>query len=396
MATTFTKKILSGSTDGKAVKVAATATAGTTIHTGSATATTIDEVWLYAVNSSASSVKLTIEWGEATAPDGNIELTVTAESGLVLLIPGLLIKGNATPLVVKAFAGTANVICLHGYVNQITVQVFVPRPHAPRTRVSTYLSDWMPLGDVTRQSVAGYIAGGSDSGGRISRINKLAFPAETISTPSATLTAIRNDLAGFANSGVAGYVGGGAPATNIIDKITFPADTKTTLSATLTTGRQWLSATSNFGVAGYFGGGYDSGTYVSGIDKVSFPTDTKSTLTDPLTSVVITLGAMADNGVAGYFGGGVAAAAKFSRVDRLSFSADTISTGTITLSSGTTTPTGFADSGVAGYFAGGEDSGGKLDRINRIAFPAETRSTLSAVLSTATINSSGFADCGVF
>jgi len=118
---TFTKQILSGSTDGKAVKVAATATAGTTIHTGSTTTTTLDEVWLYAVNSSASAVKLTIEWGEATAPDGNIELSVAAESGLVLVVPGLLIKGNATALVVKAFAATANVICIHGYVNQITV-----------------------------------------------------------------------------------------------------------------------------------------------------------------------------------------------------------------------------------------------------------------------------------
>jgi hypothetical protein len=118
---TFTKKILSGSTDGKAVKVAATATAGTTIHTGSATTTTLDEVWLYAVNSSASAVKLTIEWGEAAAPDGNIELSVAAESGLVLVVPGLLIKGNATPLVVKAFAATTNVVMLHGYVNQITV-----------------------------------------------------------------------------------------------------------------------------------------------------------------------------------------------------------------------------------------------------------------------------------
>ena len=118
---TFTKKILSGSTDGKAVKVAATATAGTTIHTGSATATTLDEVWIYAVNSSASSVKLTIEWGEATAPDGNIEVTVQPEAGLVTVIPGLLIKGNATPLVVKAFAATANVVCVHGFVNQITV-----------------------------------------------------------------------------------------------------------------------------------------------------------------------------------------------------------------------------------------------------------------------------------
>ena len=118
---TFTKKILSGSTDGKAIKVAATATAGTTIHTGSTTTTTLDEVWLYAVNTSASSVKLTIEWGEATAPDGNLEVTVLPEAGLVTVIPGLLIKGNATALVVKAFAGTANVICIHGYVNQITV-----------------------------------------------------------------------------------------------------------------------------------------------------------------------------------------------------------------------------------------------------------------------------------
>ena len=118
---TFTKKILSGSTDGKSIKVAATATAGTTIHTGSATVTTPDEVWIYAVNSSASSVKLTIEWGEATAPDGNIEVTVLPEAGLVTVIPGLLIKGNATPLVVKAFAGTANVICINGFVNQITV-----------------------------------------------------------------------------------------------------------------------------------------------------------------------------------------------------------------------------------------------------------------------------------
>jgi hypothetical protein len=34
---TFSKIVLSGSTDGRMIKVAATATAGTTIHTGSAT-----------------------------------------------------------------------------------------------------------------------------------------------------------------------------------------------------------------------------------------------------------------------------------------------------------------------------------------------------------------------
>ena len=118
---TFTKKILSGSTDGKAVLVAATATAGTTIHTGSATATTIDEVWIYAVNSSASSVKLTIEWGQADAPDGNIEVTVLPEAGLVTIIPGLVLSGTGSvATTVKAFAGTANVIMLSGYVNRIT------------------------------------------------------------------------------------------------------------------------------------------------------------------------------------------------------------------------------------------------------------------------------------
>ena len=121
---TFTKLALqpAGTTGtGLAIKVAATATAGTAIHTASTTATTIDEIWLYAVNTSASSVKLTIEWGEATAPDGNIELTVLPEAGLVTVIPGLLLQGNATAKVVRAFAATANVIMVHGFVNRITV-----------------------------------------------------------------------------------------------------------------------------------------------------------------------------------------------------------------------------------------------------------------------------------
>jgi hypothetical protein len=102
------------------IKVAATATAGTTLHTGSATATTFDEIWLYAVNSSASAVKLTIEWGGVTSPDDLIESTIVSESGLVLISAGLIIKGNATPLVVRAFAATGDVINIAGFVNRIT------------------------------------------------------------------------------------------------------------------------------------------------------------------------------------------------------------------------------------------------------------------------------------
>lgn len=112
---TYTKHILSGSTDGKGIKVTQTATAGDTIHTAHATA--LDEIWLYAVNTSGSDIKLTIEWGQADAPDGNIEVTTLAESGLILVIPGLLLTNS---LVVKAFAGTANVLVIHGFVNRIT------------------------------------------------------------------------------------------------------------------------------------------------------------------------------------------------------------------------------------------------------------------------------------
>ena len=114
---TYTKALLSGSTNGKGIKVVATSTAGTTIHTAVAGTSAWDEIWLYAVNSSDTAVKLTLEWGEATAPDGNIEASIPGETGLFLIVPGLLLNGG---LVVKAFAASANLIIIHGFVNHIT------------------------------------------------------------------------------------------------------------------------------------------------------------------------------------------------------------------------------------------------------------------------------------
>lgn len=117
---TFTKNKLSGSTDGLAVKLTGTNTAGAvTVHTAVAgtTAGVFDEIWIYANNTSTSSVKLTIEWGTTTAADGNIEVTVLPEAGLVTVVPGLILQ-NAR--VVKAFAGTADVLLLTGFVNSIT------------------------------------------------------------------------------------------------------------------------------------------------------------------------------------------------------------------------------------------------------------------------------------
>lgn len=116
---TYNKLSLSGSTDGRPIKVAATSTPGTTLHTGSNSTTTFDEVWLYAQNTDTTARKLTIEFGGTTAPDDLIEVTIQPEAGLVLVVPGLVIKGNATPLVVRAFAATTNVLTISGYVNRI-------------------------------------------------------------------------------------------------------------------------------------------------------------------------------------------------------------------------------------------------------------------------------------
>lgn len=116
---TFVKRKLSGSTDGKPIKITTTATPGDTIHTAVSGTTpgTFDEIWLWAFNSHTAGVVLTIEFGGATAPDQNIVVTIPFKSGLVPVVPGLILQ-NA--MVVKAFAASANVITLMGFVNSIT------------------------------------------------------------------------------------------------------------------------------------------------------------------------------------------------------------------------------------------------------------------------------------
>jgi len=115
----FKKRKLSGSTDGKPIKVVATATAGTTIHTAVAgtTAGTYDEIWLFAQNNHTAVVTLTIEMGGATVPDNTIVCSLDTKAGLQMVVPGLVLQ-NAK--VVKAFASTANVITISGFVNAIT------------------------------------------------------------------------------------------------------------------------------------------------------------------------------------------------------------------------------------------------------------------------------------
>lgn len=116
---TVVKRKLSGSTDGKGIKIVNTVLASAdTIHTAVAgtTAGTYDEVWIYVVNTSASEVKFTLCWWGLTDIDNTIEYTVAAEDGLKMIIPGLILQNG---LVVKWFAATANVLVVYGFVNNM-------------------------------------------------------------------------------------------------------------------------------------------------------------------------------------------------------------------------------------------------------------------------------------
>lgn len=101
--------------------------------------------------------------------------------------------------------------------------------------------------------VAGYYAGGRNNSDQfLSRVDKIAFPSDTKSTLSATLSRTKTNAGsgGFADSAVAGYMCGGvgdSGYTNEIDKIAFPADTKSTLSATLTSARNAMAGYANEG-----------------------------------------------------------------------------------------------------------------------------------------------------
>lgn len=118
---TFSKLPLSGSTQGKAIKVAQTSSTGTTIHATGTSATELDEVWLYAYNSSASPILLTVQYGGTTAVDNDLKITIPTTAGLTLVVPGLILSGTGSAAnTVYAYAGTADVITISGYVNRIS------------------------------------------------------------------------------------------------------------------------------------------------------------------------------------------------------------------------------------------------------------------------------------
>lgn len=108
---------LSGSTDGKGIKVTGTsAAADVTIHT--AHATDLDLITLWAVNQDADGEvrTLTIAWGGETDPDNLISVPVPCKAGPVMICDRLPLTNS---LVVGAWADEANDVIVYGMVTRI-------------------------------------------------------------------------------------------------------------------------------------------------------------------------------------------------------------------------------------------------------------------------------------
>lgn len=109
----LTGEKLSGSTNGRGIKVAATTTLGDTIHAADATAT--DYITIYAFNSDTVDRLLSLEWGGVTDPDDLIEVTLKP-SEFTLVVPKLPL----TNVTVTAFAAATNVVVIWGSVDRVT------------------------------------------------------------------------------------------------------------------------------------------------------------------------------------------------------------------------------------------------------------------------------------
>lgn len=123
MANAVSRIPFSASTQGQGIKVSATSTPGTLIHTTGISATIQDEIRLYLYNAHTADVLVTIEFGGATIPDQNIILTVPFKSGLVCAIPAtdlILLGSGIASLTLRIFAGTTNVIIAYGSVWRLT------------------------------------------------------------------------------------------------------------------------------------------------------------------------------------------------------------------------------------------------------------------------------------
>lgn len=118
MALSIAPSILSGSTNGRPIPVAATASPGTLIHTATSATGALDQIDLDVTNVTGTAATITVEWGGTTDPADHLvkNYSIPAYSK-VPLASGLRLGGG---VVVRAFSGTASALNITGSVATIT------------------------------------------------------------------------------------------------------------------------------------------------------------------------------------------------------------------------------------------------------------------------------------
>ena len=123
MAQTFTALTLSAATSGVPIKIAATATPGTTIHTATSADSPdgCDEVYLWAGSTSTSAINATLHIVGPTVNDSHtINFRVPAAyNGPIAILAGHRVLDG---IVITATAATAERINIWGNVNRISQQ----------------------------------------------------------------------------------------------------------------------------------------------------------------------------------------------------------------------------------------------------------------------------------
>lgn len=113
---TFTGSVFSGSTNGRPIPIAATATPGTTIHVVGAAG--YEEFYLWVSNVTAAAALLTVEFGGVGDPGDHLvkAYSIAANSLPIPIAIGQRVAGGVT---IRAFCPTASALNATGYVNKV-------------------------------------------------------------------------------------------------------------------------------------------------------------------------------------------------------------------------------------------------------------------------------------
>lgn len=113
----FTPQLLSGSTNGRPISVAAESSPGTLIHTPSTSDPSLEYVTLYVINPGSTLRTITIEFGGTSTSD-QITDQIPSES-VKLIADRYPIRGAGN--VIRAFASATNTLLIVGRVTKAEV-----------------------------------------------------------------------------------------------------------------------------------------------------------------------------------------------------------------------------------------------------------------------------------